>query len=139
MAIQTKVKWAKLRVGLLALAAMLILTVLIFLITGKVNFFESRVSVYTYLNDAAALTDAAPVNLDGIQIGKVKKIALSGSKDPKRLVRIAMEVPESSLKNIPVDSLSSISSANLLGAKYINIKSGKSETTVKPGGEIPSL
>lgn len=139
MAIQTKVKWAKLRVGILALVAMVILTVLIFLITGKINFFESKVTLYTYLSDAAALTDAAPVNLDGIQIGKVKGIALSGSKDPKRLVRIEMEVPESSLKNIPVDSVSSISSANLLGAKYINIKSGKSETTVRAGQEIPSL
>jgi phospholipid/cholesterol/gamma-HCH transport system substrate-binding protein len=139
MAIQTKVKWAKLRVGILALAAMVILTILIFLITGKVNFFESKVSLFTYLSDAAALTDAAPVNLDGIQIGKVKSIALSGSKDPKRLVRIEMEVPEGSLKNIPVDSLSSISSANLLGAKYINIKSGKRETVVRPGEEIPSL
>ena len=69
MAIQTKVKWAKLRVGILALAAMVILTVLIFLITGKVNFFESKVTLYTYLSDAAALTEAAPVNLDGIQIG----------------------------------------------------------------------
>ena len=139
MAIQTKVKWAKLRVGILALAAMVILTILIFLITGKVNFFESKVTLFTYLSDAAALTEAAPVNLDGIQIGKVKSIGLSGLKDPKRLVRIAMEVPESSLKNIPVDSVSSISSANLLGAKYINIKSGKSETMVRAGEEIPSL
>jgi phospholipid/cholesterol/gamma-HCH transport system substrate-binding protein len=139
MAIQTKVKWAKLRVGILALVAIVILTVLIFLITGKVNFFESKVTLYTYLNDAAALTDAAPVNLDGIQIGKVTNIALSGLKDPKRLVRVKMEVPENSLKDIPVDSVSSISSANLLGAKYINIKSGKSATTVKPGQEIPSL
>jgi phospholipid/cholesterol/gamma-HCH transport system substrate-binding protein len=139
MAIQTKLKWAQLRVGILTLAALVILTVLIFLITGKVNFFESKATLYTYLSDAAALTEAAPVNLDGIQIGKVKSIALSGLKDPKRLVRISMEVPESSLKNIPVDSVSSISSANLLGAKYINIKSGRSETTVKPGGEIPSL
>ena len=40
MATQTKVKWAKLRVGILALAAMVILTILIFLITGKVNFFD---------------------------------------------------------------------------------------------------
>src|ERR1039457_4910580 len=133
MAIQTKVKWAKLRVGILALAAMVILTILIFLITGKVNFFESKATLFTYLRDAAA------VNLDGIQIGKVKTIGLSGLKDPKRLVRIAMEVPESSLKNIPVDSVSSISSANLLGAKYINIKSGKSETMVRAGEEIPSL
>jgi phospholipid/cholesterol/gamma-HCH transport system substrate-binding protein len=139
MAIQTKVKWAKLRVGILALAAMVILTILIFLITGKVNFFESKVTLYTYLSDAAALTDAAPVNLDGIQIGKVKKIALSGIKDPKRLVKIEMEVPESSLRNIPVDSVSSISSANILGSKYINIKSGKSATAVRAGEEIPSL
>jgi phospholipid/cholesterol/gamma-HCH transport system substrate-binding protein len=139
MAIQTKVKWAKLRVGILALAALVILTVLVFLITGKVNFFESKVTLFTYMSDAAALTDAAPVNLDGIQIGKVKSIALSGIKDPKRLVRIEMEVPEHSLKNIPVDSLCSISSANILGTKYINIKSGKSETAVRPGEELPSL
>jgi phospholipid/cholesterol/gamma-HCH transport system substrate-binding protein len=139
MAIQTKVKWAKLRVGILAVAALLIVTILIFLITGNVNLFESRVKLYTYLNDAAALTDAAPVNLNGIQIGKVKRIGLSGSKDPKRLVRVEMEVPESSLRSIPVDSVSAISSANLLGAKYINIKSGKSATVVKPGDEIASL
>ncbi|HLK19203.1 MAG TPA: MlaD family protein [Bryobacteraceae bacterium] len=139
MAIQTKVKWAQLRVGILALAALVLVTVLIFLITGKVTFFESKATLYTYLSDAAALTDTAPVNLDGIQIGKVTGIGLSGLKDPKRLVRVKMEVPESSLKNIPVDSEASISSANLLGAKYINIKSGKSEQTVRPGQEIPAL
>ncbi len=139
MAIQTKVKWAKLRVGILALVAMVILAILVFLITGNVNLFESKVVIFTYMSDAAALTDTAPVNLDGIQVGKVKSIALSGSKDPKRLVRIEMEVPEHSLKNIPVDSIASISSANILGSKYINIKSGRSETTVRPAEEIPSL
>jgi phospholipid/cholesterol/gamma-HCH transport system substrate-binding protein len=139
MAIQTKVKWARLRVGLLAIAGMAILTVLIFLITGHVNFFESKVSLYTYMSDAAALTVGAPVNLDGIQEGKVKAISLSGSKDPKRLVRIEMEVPEHVLRTIPVDSVSSISAANILGSKYINIKSGKSDTTVRAGEEIPSL
>jgi phospholipid/cholesterol/gamma-HCH transport system substrate-binding protein len=139
MAIQTKVKWAKLRVGLTALAGMAILVVLIFLITGKVDFFESKATLFTYMNDAAALTEAAPVNLNGIQIGKLKHIALSGQKDPKRLIRIEMEVPESSLKNIPVDSVCAVSSANLLGSKYINIKSGKSSTTVKAGGEIAAL
>ena len=42
--------------------------------------------------DAAALTTGAPVNLDGIPIGKVKTIRLSGSKDPMRLVRLDMQV-----------------------------------------------
>src|SRR5260370_2471771 len=139
MAIQTKARWARLRVGILALAAMAILAILIFLITGKINIFESNAVVYTYLSDAAALTIGAPVNVNGIPVGKVKEIKLSGSKDPQRLVRIEMEMPEHSLRSIPIDSLSSISAANILGTKYINIKTGKSDTTIRPGEEIPSV
>jgi phospholipid/cholesterol/gamma-HCH transport system substrate-binding protein len=138
MAIQTKAKWARLKVGLLAIVAMTILAVLIFLITGQTNIFESQAVIYSYMSDAAALTIGAPVNLDGIPVGKVKSITLSGSKDPNRLVRVEMQVPEHQLKNIPVDSLSSITSANVLGTKYINIKSGMSDMTVRPGQEIPS-
>ena len=138
MAIQTKARWARLKVGLLAIVSMTILAILIFLITGQTNIFESQAAIYTYLADAAALTVGAPVNLNGIPIGKVKTITLSGSKDPQRLVRIEMQLPEHQLKNIPVDSLSSISSANVLGTKYINIKSGMSDMTIRPGQEIPS-
>ncbi|HYK16821.1 MAG TPA: MlaD family protein [Bryobacteraceae bacterium] len=139
MAIQTKARWARLRAGILAIAAMVILAVLIFLITGKTNIFQSQTMIYTYMADAAALAPGAPVNVNGIPIGKVKRITLSGEKNPQRLVRIEMQVPEEQLKNIPADSLAEISAANVLGTKYINIKSGISTVTVKPGGEIPSV
>ena len=56
-----------------------------------------------------------------------------------RLVRIDMQLPEHTLKDIPSDSLASISAANVLGTKYINIKSGKGTTTVGPDQEIPSV
>src|ERR1700734_3023983 len=139
MAIQNRATWARLKVGILAIFAMSILAVLIFLITGQTNIFDHQVMVYTYMADAAALTTGAPVNLDGIPIGKVKTITLSGSKDPMRLVRLDMQVPEHQLKNIPSDSLAYTSSANVLGTKYINIKSGKSTTTVGPGQELPGV
>jgi phospholipid/cholesterol/gamma-HCH transport system substrate-binding protein len=145
MPIQTKATWARLRVGILAIVSMVILAVLIFLITGHINIFESNALIYTYLSDAAALAVGAPVNLNGIPVGKVKSIILNrskdsnGFKDPQRIVRIEMEIPDSELKSIPIDSVSSISAANLLGTKYINIKSGKSETVVRSGQEIPSL
>lgn len=139
MPIQTRAKWARLKAGLLAIAAMVILAILVFLITGHTNLFQSDASIYTYMADAAALTKGAPVNLDGIPIGTLKSITLSGSKDPEKLVRIQMDIPEDQLKNIPVNSLASISAANVLGTKYINIKSGNSASTVKPGGEIPSV
>src|SRR5713226_5057588 len=106
MPIQTKAKWSRLRVGILAIVAMAILAVLIFLITGNTHLFESQATVYTYMSDAAALTVGAPVNLNGIPVGKVKKIALSGDRNPRRLVRIDMQITESTLKSIPVDSLS---------------------------------
>jgi phospholipid/cholesterol/gamma-HCH transport system substrate-binding protein len=139
MAIQNRATWARLKVGILAIFAMTILAVLIFLITGQTNIFEHQVVIYTYMADAAALTNGAPVNLDGIPIGKVQSIRLSGSKDPMRLVRIDMQLPEHTLKDIPSDSLASISSANVLGTKYINIKSGKGTTTVAPDQELPSV
>jgi len=139
MAIQTKASWARLKVGMLAIFAMSILAALIFLITGQTNLFESQAMIYTYMADAAALTTGAPVNLDGIPIGQVKIIRLSGSKDPMRLVRIDMQIPQRALKDIPSDSLASISAANVLGTKYINIKSGKSTTAVGPDQEIPSV
>jgi phospholipid/cholesterol/gamma-HCH transport system substrate-binding protein len=139
MPVQAKASWARLKVGILALFAMGVLAVLIFLITGDTNIFESQVTIYTFLSDAAALTTGAPVNLDGIPIGKVKEIKLSGAKDPARLVRIDMQIPEGQLKNIPNDSLASIGSANVLGTKYINIKTGKSTTAVAAGQELPAL
>ncbi len=138
MPVQTRAKWARLRVGILAVVAMVIVAVLVFLITGHVNIFESNALIYTYMADAAALTTGAPVNLDGIPVGKVKTISLSGSKDPQRLVRIEMQIPEHELRDIPVDSVASISAANVLGTKYINIKSGMGSTTVRSGQELPS-
>src|SRR5271166_1822224 len=94
---QSRVGWAKLRVGVLAIAGMLILAVVIVLITGNTHLFESQSKIYTYMNDAAALQVGAPVNLDGIPIGKVSAIVISGSKDPMRLVRVEMQVPDQRL------------------------------------------
>jgi phospholipid/cholesterol/gamma-HCH transport system substrate-binding protein len=136
---QSRVGWAQLRVGVLAVAGLIILAILIVLITGNTNLFTAQAKIYTFLNDAAALQTGAPVNLDGIPIGKVSQIMLSGAKEPGRLVKIEMEIQEAHLKDIPLDSRTSISAANVLGTKFINIKSGKSENTVKAGQELPSL
>ena len=56
MPVQKQASWARLKVGILALFAMAILAVLIFLITGDTNPFEPNATVYTYMADAAALT-----------------------------------------------------------------------------------
>lgn len=123
----------------MAFVALIILAVLIILLTGNESPFTSHADLYTYMDDSAALAQGAPVRLNGIAVGKVSNIALSGSKAPRRIIRITLQVDEKYLRSIPIDSVASISAENLLGTKYINIKTGKSGTTVRPGQELPSL
>lgn len=134
-----KTGWAKLRVGLMAIAALVILGVLIFLLTGDKKLFAEEATVYTYMADSAALTPSAPVRINGILGGKIKKVALSGETAPRRIIRIDMEIQRELLSQIPVDSIAAISSENVLGAKFINIRKGSSSVTVQPGAEIQSL
>ncbi len=135
----SKTKWAQLKIGLLAIAALIIVGVLIFLM-GFQGVFQSKAHLYTFLSDSAAIAEGSPVTLNGVDIdGKITKVDFSGSTDPNRIVRITMEVPNKYLSAIPVDSQTDMASANLLGTKYINIKRGKSAQTIQPEGELASI
>src|SRR4029077_2239674 len=139
MALQTKKRWAQLKVGLLAISALCILAVLVFLMTSSTGLFTKRSDVYTYLDDSAAIATGAPVRLNGITVGKVANVGLSGSSEPNRIVRVTLEVENRFFTSIPVDSQAAIAAENLLGTKYINIKKGTDVATIQPGAEIKSL
>lgn len=138
MPAREKVRWAQLRVGIMAFVAMIIAAVLIFLLTGQKPLFATHSKLYTYMPDSAALAKGSPVRLNGILIGSVEAVELSGSKDPNRTVRATMKVRSEFLRNIPVDSTAGISAENVLGAKFLNITIGRSTVMVQPNGEIKS-
>lgn len=122
----------------MAIVAMIILGVLIFLFTGQEPLFRRRAPLYTYLRDSAALSTGAPVRLNGILIGNVRKVELSGSNDPARVVRVELSVEQSRLRAIPVDSVAGLGAETVLATKYINIRKGQSTTTIAPDGELKS-
>lgn len=133
-----KVRWAQLRVGFLAIVAMLIAAVLIFLLTSQKPVWQSYVTIYTYLGDSAELAKGSPVRLNGILIGSVETAELSGSNAPNRIVRVVMRVRRDRLKDIPIDSIAGISAENVLGTKFINIDKGRGRVTLQPNGELKS-
>src|SRR5579863_5265778 len=139
MPTQEKKQWAQLKVGLLAVTALALLAVLIFLMTSSKGLFQSRSEIYTFLDDSAAIAAGAPVRLNGITAGKVAGVTLSGQNEPNRIVKVTMEVDNAFLPSIPVDSQAAIAAENLLGTKYINIKKGRAAATIQPGAEIKSL
>jgi phospholipid/cholesterol/gamma-HCH transport system substrate-binding protein len=138
MASPKRVRWAELRVGILALAALAIAAVLIFLLTSNTEFFEDRFILRTYMDDSAAMAESSPVRLNGIAVGNIEHIRLTGSKDPHRIVEINMSILGKFRRSIPTDSVAGVSAANLLGDKYINITEGRSSEFVSNGSEIKS-
>jgi phospholipid/cholesterol/gamma-HCH transport system substrate-binding protein len=135
----TKVRWSQLKVGVVGLTAFLILSTLIFLLTSSKNPFQRTATLHVYMDDASGIATSTPVRLNGITIGSVDKVTLSNSGDPKRTVEFDLEVQESYLPEIPVDSVAGITAANLLGDKFINITKGRAPRHMVDGGEIKSL
>ncbi len=132
-----RVSYAQLKVGILGLVALFFVTLLIFLLTGDTNWFTKRVPLHVYAGDADGLTPGSPVDVNGIQVGSVKNIALSGLTDPQRVIKIDFEVDQDALKQIPVDSIASIASSNLLGStKFLGITKGKNQETIQPGATL---
>jgi phospholipid/cholesterol/gamma-HCH transport system substrate-binding protein len=138
MASQKRVRWAELRVGVVSTIAMILVGVLIILLTSQSNFFQGNFILRTYMLDSGGMASNANVKLNGLAVGHISRIALSGSHDPKRTVEIDMKIEERFLDQIPDDSKASINSSNLLGDKYVNILMGTHPKHVERGGEIAS-
>jgi phospholipid/cholesterol/gamma-HCH transport system substrate-binding protein len=134
-----KVKWSQLKVGVVALVAMIILGVLSFLLTGNGGLFRRTAILRTYLDDSAGMAVGATVRLNGIAIGSIDQVKLSGERTKGRIVEISMLVKHDYLDEIPTDSKAGISASNLLGDKYINITKGTRADHVKDGDTLQSL
>lgn len=139
MAERAKVRWSQLKVGILGLAAFIIIFVLVFLLTSSKGILRRDIVLRTYMADASGITEGTPVRLNGIMVGYLDAVQLSGSRDPRRTVEFRMNVQERYQSDIPVDSVAGISAANLLGDKFINITRGRAQQRVRDGSEIPSL
>ena len=115
----------------MAIGAMVLLAVLVFLLTGDRSLFsEERQSLYTYLDDSAALTDGSAVRLNGILIGSVTDIELSGREDPESHRHSTSRwKSQGSTDRHSAGLAGDISAENVLGDKFINITRAHSPQT----------
>ena len=135
---RSKVRWSQLKVGLVALAALIIAGTLIFLLTSTTGIFRHEALLRTYMDDASGIADGSPVRLNGLTVGYLETLRLTNSRNRQRTVEFDMRVDPRYLKDIPVDSVAGISAANLLGDKFINITKGTGQQHVEEGAELTS-
>ena len=114
---------------------MLILFTLFYLLAGG-SPLSQKVPLYLYLPDGSGLERDAPVRVDGVDVGKVTAVRLSGSPDAGRTVQVVMEVARGRLAGIPANSEAEISSDSIIGDAFVDVTSHPAPSSLLPGGEI---
>jgi phospholipid/cholesterol/gamma-HCH transport system substrate-binding protein len=122
----------------IALAAVLTATLAFLLVGGGGDLLARRTTITTYMPDGTGLGGYSVVRVGGIPIGKVSRVEISGLLDPQRSVRVELRVVTRFLKNIPIDSETSIGTDTLVGYPFIDINPGKSRVALPENGVLQS-
>ena len=139
MPAKEKVSFAQMKVGILSLVALTCVILIVFLLTGNASWFKKQVELHMYTSDAVGLTPGAPVRINGIQAGTVRRVELSGETNPQRVIRVDFVINQEMQKQIPADSISSVSSDNLLGStKFLQINKGTRPDMIQAGATVKS-
>lgn len=134
---QKQLKWSQLKVGITVLGASIVLAILILLMSGTGGIFTSKMTLVSYFDNAGGLREGAPVRLQGVDIGNVTKIKVVS--DPARQlapVEVTMKVIPKYHKNIRKDSLTTLSTAGVLGETYIDINSSVAKGLEAQEGDV---
>jgi phospholipid/cholesterol/gamma-HCH transport system substrate-binding protein len=99
---------------------------------GDINLFGK----YTYavsarFNSVSGLKEGAPIEVAGVQVGKVTRIEL----DPVNYEAVVHMNLDKGLR-LQEDSIASIRTAGLIGDKYVKISPGGLDELIEEGGEL---
>lgn len=119
----------ELRVGAFVLIGLISFLVVLYLTTDPA-YFRGRYIVTTVVDDAGGMRAGDPVQMRGVNVGRVSGFALTEGG-----VEIALEIEGQ--WDIPVDSRTRITGIGLLGGRVVEIQRGRSEEDLPPGGTLP--
>lgn len=125
------------RVGIVVLIALIALMVSIYKIGNRANLFRKKLPYETRFDSASGLVVGNPVRLNGVNVGNVLEVVLSG--DPAdRTVRVVYDVDRRAAPRLRKGTHASIKTIGLLGDKYIELEGGTAEEPeLEIGGQIP--
>ena len=123
----------ELKVGFLALIAFLILYFGFNFLKGNDLFSSSR-TYYVQFDNVDGLMPSNQVMVNGVEVGKVKKVSL----DPEKGNKIVVELRINKSLQIPSESLAILSDGALLGGKIIRLEL-KGSTLLPEGSTIKSM
>ena len=108
--------FSELKIGIIAVVAIVLASVLIIAVGGQAGFFWQQYRLRTKFTNVQGMKSGAVVRVAGKDVGKVTSVELSGS-----LVEVGMVVNKNVSSLITVKSKASMGSLSLLGEPIVEI------------------
>ena len=125
--------WSELKIGIVALVALLLAIMIIVAVGGQGGFAWQRYELKTKFKNVQGLKSGAIVRVAGVDVGKVTSVDFVGAD-----VQVTLEVNEENKSRITDQSRASIGSLSLLGEPIIEISPSAQGTPLKDGDFIQS-
>src|SRR5688572_553236 len=125
--------WSELKIGVLTIAAIVIATVTIFMLTGGRGFFWQRYNLKTRFSNVAGLKPGSPVRVAGVEVGSVTDTSFAGDE-----VDVTFEVNDEYRSLITNESQARLGSVSLLGESAVDISPSDRGTPIPEWGYVPA-
>ncbi|HTL03443.1 MAG TPA: MlaD family protein [Vicinamibacterales bacterium] len=119
-------KWSELKIGIMAVAAVLIAGTLILTLSGTAGMFWQRYHLKVRFANAGGVNQGSIVRVAGLKVGSVTDIQFVGSE-----IEMTLELRKENQQRVRTTSLATIGSMSLLGEGAVDI------TATSGGQPIP--
>jgi phospholipid/cholesterol/gamma-HCH transport system substrate-binding protein len=120
------------RVGIFVTFAVVALTAVIVMMSGKFGFFSRTIHIEAEFDNVGGLIEGAPVFFSGVEVGKVEKVYLL----PDGNVKVKMKILEREAVKIPADTVATLRTMGVLGDVVVELQKGVSLKSIKDGALI---
>jgi phospholipid/cholesterol/gamma-HCH transport system substrate-binding protein len=125
--------WSELKIGILAVSALIIAAFLISMLGGQGGFFWQQYHLKTRFPNVATIKAGSPVRVAGVEVGAVDAIQFVGTE-----VEVDMELAESVRDRVRTTSRASIGSVSLLGEGAVDITASLEGEPIPEWGYVPA-
>jgi phospholipid/cholesterol/gamma-HCH transport system substrate-binding protein len=126
-------KWSELKIGIMAIAALLIAATLIVALGGEGGFFWERYNLKVKFANAGGVQEGSPVRVSGVTVGSVTDIEFVGSE-----VEMLLELRDDMQERVRTTSRATIGSVSLLGEGAVDINASTTGQPIPEWGYVPS-
>jgi phospholipid/cholesterol/gamma-HCH transport system substrate-binding protein len=125
--------WSQLKIGLAALAALILAAIMIFTLTGAGGFSWERYSLKTVFTNIAGLNEGSLVRIAGVPVGSVTGIEFVGDR-----VEVTFEISNEMQSRVTTTSTAALGSVSLLGEAAVDITPSTAGTPIPEWGYVKS-